>query len=404
MLRRSHRKTKKGSKCEECRRRHIRCDQQRPSCINCQSSERVCTYRSTAQSQAVETSSAPVPSSNNRTPSVPSPQQHGEATQGSPSQLGLTQSHGSLARSLDDPLVNVFHLELFNHFIQGTFLFIDRDTSFTDQLKRTVLSSAFSTPYLMHGILAFSARHLSTKVSAERSHYYLDQSTTLQTWAVTKFNPAPPEPDQDICVALLLFSSLLSVQGLADLAPLVHLPPEPFFIRFGHYFGLHRGVTTIIGDHWPRLRESELRDLVEWCQLSALTKGLGSECDGVRKLVAQSTDISPSAAEAYRHAIEQIQCILDGHRIGQPLPVYHVYLTLAWPLLVHEKLVDLLVLRRPVAMIILAYYGVALDLCQDLWMVGHIGKRLVRAIAEHLGPDWAEYLQWPCDVVGISSQ
>lgn len=77
--------------------------------------------------------------------------------------------------------------------------------------------------------------------------------------------------------------------------------------------------------------------------------------------------------------------------------------TLAWPALVHEKLVDLLVLRRPVALIILAYYGATLDLCRDLWIVGQAGKQLVRAVTEHLGPNWARYLQWPCDTVGINS-
>ena len=181
----------------------------------------------------------------------------------------------------------------------------------------------------MHGVLSFAARHKSTQASAERSQYYLEQSTQLQTWAVTKFKPAPPGPDRETCVTLFFFSSLLCAQGLADIAAL-DLQPEPFFIRFGHYFGLQRGVRSILNDHWFRLKESELQDLVEWCRLSALEKGQGSECDCIRKLVTQSTELSPSATKAYLHAIEQIQCILDGRRIDagriqQPLPIYHVY-------------------------------------------------------------------------------
>ncbi|KAJ3556065.1 hypothetical protein NPX13_g10218 [Xylaria arbuscula] len=376
------------------------CDQRHPTCINCQNSDRVCIYRPTDQPRAAEASSASNPSSNDHTPPAPSPQQHGEIARGLPQ--ALSSSHNPPVQSPDEALVNFVHLELFNHLIQESFLFINRDTAFTDRFKKTVLSSAFSTPYLMHGVLSFSAHHISTQVPAEKSQYYLRQSTQLLTWAVARFNPAPREPDRDTCVALLLFSSLLCAQGLADIASL-DLEPEPFFIRFGHYFGLHRGVRSILNDHWARLKEPEVRDLVEWCRLSVLEKGQGSECDRLRQLVAQSINISPSATEAYLHAIEQLQCVLDGRKLHQPLPTYHVYLALAWPLLVHEKLVDLLVLRRPVAMIILAYYGVTLDLCRDLWMVGQAGKQLVYAITKHLGSEWAEYLQWPCDAVGITT-
>ncbi|KAI0967255.1 hypothetical protein F4678DRAFT_475457 [Xylaria arbuscula] len=378
MLRRSHKKTRKGSKCEECRRRHIRCDQQRPSCINCQNSDRVCIYRYTDQPRPVGASlSAADTSSNDNTPP-----QSGETSQESSS------THSPLGRSLDESLVNIFHLELFNHFIQDTFLFIDRDTAFSAQLKKICISSAFSNLYLMHGILALSARHVGIRASPERSQYYLNQSTKLQTWAVTNFNPAPLKPDRDTCVALFLFSSLLCVHGLSDLAHLT-LDPEPFFIR------------TIVRDYWSQLRESELQDLLEWCDRSAQEKGRGAECDDLRHLVAQSADLSPSSIEVCQLAIEQLQCVLDVCGLHQPMPVHCVYLTLAWPFFLHDKFVDLLVLRRPVALIILAYYGVTLDMCRDLWMVGQAGRQIVHAVHVYLGSKWASSLRLPCEAVGI---
>ncbi|KAI0466029.1 hypothetical protein F4859DRAFT_341206 [Xylaria cf. heliscus] len=390
MLRRSHKKTRKGSKCEECRRRHIRCDQQHPSCINCQNSDRICTYRSVSQPHGVEAHSASSTSSNNHTPP-----RSGEETWRGPS------SHRSPSAQAPDDVVNMAHLELFHHFTQNSFLFIDKDTAFTDQLKKTALSNAFSTPYLMHGILAFAARHLSTQVAPERSGYYLEQSTRLQTWAVANFNPAPREADRDTCVALFLFSSLLCIHGLADIALLHHLASEPFFIRFGQYFGLQRGVRTIIVDKWSQLRESEIQTIFQWCELLALRKGRGSECDAIRQLVTQSTDLSPAAAEACRLAIEQLQCILDEHTPSGPVPARQVYATLAWPLLISEKMIDLLVLRRPAALMILAYYGVTLDFCRDMWMVGQVGKHIVHAIHRHLGSSWASWLRWPCEAVGV---
>ncbi|KAI0817024.1 hypothetical protein GGR55DRAFT_161 [Xylaria sp. FL0064] len=389
MLRRSHKKTKKGSKCEECRRRHIRCDQQRPRCINCQNSDRVCSYRSTDQSQAVDASSSTSTTlSNDTTPLAAAKQEPSLA-------------YDSSTRTLDDPLINIVHLELFNHFIQSSFLFIDRDTEFTDHLKKTALASAFSNPYLMHGILALSARHMSIQAAPDRSHYYLNQSTKLQTWAVTNFNPAPLEPDRDTCVAVFLFSSLTCIHGLSEISPL-NLGPEPFFIHLGHCFGLQRGVRAIMRDYWSQLKESELENIVEWCDLAARRKGQGPECDSLRQLVAESADLSPSAVEACHLAIEQLQSILDECSPCQPMPAHCVYLTLAWPLLIHDKLVDLLVLRRSAAMIILAYYGVALNLCGDLWIVGQAGKHIVHAVKTYLDSKWTSLLQWPCNAVGIT--
>ncbi|KAI1352465.1 hypothetical protein F5Y01DRAFT_95488 [Xylaria sp. FL0043] len=387
MLRRSHKKTKKGSKCEECRRRHIRCDQQRPCCMNCQNSDRVCTYRSTDQSQAADASSSNTSSQDNA-PLAP-------AQQEPPLSRNLS------TRTVDESLINIVHLELFNHFIQSSFLFIERDIAFTDRLKKIALASAFSNPYLMHGILALSARHMSIQASPDRAHDYLDQSTKLQTWAVTNFNPAPLEPDPDTCVAVFLFSSLTCIHGLSEISPLI-LGPEPFFIRLGHCFGLQRGVRAIMRDYWSQLKESELENMVEWCDLATRRKGQGPECNSLRQLVAESADLSPSAIEACHLAIEQLQCILDECGPHQPMPVHCVYLTLAWPLLIHDKLVDLLVLRRPAAMIILAYYGVALNLCGDLWIVGQAGKHIVHAVKTYIDSKWTSLLQWPCNAVGIT--
>ncbi|KAI0198123.1 hypothetical protein F4808DRAFT_473050 [Astrocystis sublimbata] len=366
------------------------CDQQRPSCINCQNSDRVCTYRSADAPRAAEAPSTSGASSSDHV----LPHSIADAARGPSSLAGLSTP------ASPEPLVNVAHLEILHHFTECSLLFITvEDTESTRQLKQTALSLAFSTSYLMHGILAFSARHLSTQVGPERSRYYLDHSNRLQAWAVANFNPAPRAPDTDTCVALFLFSSLICVQSLAEISELGG-EPEPFFIRFGQFFGLQRGVATIMADHWFQLRSSKMRELLEWCEALAKRKGRGRECDALRQLVTQSMDLSPAAKEACHLAIEQLQCGFDEYTLNRPLPAHQICATLAWPLLIPEKMVDLLVLRRPAPMIILAYYGVALDSCR-VWMVGETGKRIVDAVKKHMGADWASWLRWPCEAVGL---
>jgi len=69
-------------------------------------------------------------------------------------------------------------------------------------------------------------------------------------------------------------------------------------------------------------------------------------------------------------------------------------------MLVSQRFVDLLVLRRPEALIILAYYGVALHTC-NLWIIGDTGKDIVNAVNNYLAPRWDSWLRWPCESVGI---
>ncbi|KAI1266974.1 hypothetical protein F5Y18DRAFT_353440 [Xylariaceae sp. FL1019] len=246
MLRRSHKKTKKGSKCEECRRRHIRCDQRRiGGCLNCHNADRICIYtRDQIGPPSASSTSSTSPSSQGLTPpcnsSAPAvtrpPRPSSTSSIVIPSSVPLDSARPALTPRghprdhLHPPLVNMAHLELFDHFRNSPVFFIESEHEVLDHIKKSILTRAFSSPYLMHEVLSMSARHLSTLVAAERAIYYLDQSTELQTWALAHFDPAPAEPNEEKCVSLFLFSSLLGIHALADLT-LVRLEPEAFFIR-----------------------------------------------------------------------------------------------------------------------------------------------------------------------------
>ncbi|KAI1332416.1 hypothetical protein F5Y16DRAFT_407649 [Xylariaceae sp. FL0255] len=362
MLRRSHRKTKKGSKCQECRRRHIRSREPTPSVIS--------------------TSSTTTPPSQNT------------STQ-------LSRS-ASLARNPlpNGPaaIVNMVHLELLTHFITRPLLFTRDETEFMSRFKNIIISLALSVPYLMHEVLAFSAQHLSTQATTERSNYYLEQSTQLQTWALAHFDPAPSDMTQEKCVALFIFSSILGLHALAEVSQL-DLAPEPFLIRFGHYHGLHRG--TIVDDYLPILLESEVRPVLEIIAQTACVKGRGSECYAIRELVTKST-MGPVALETCHQAVNHLQSVFDECKNEESVSATSVYKILMWPILTPEKLVDLFILRRPEAMIILAYYGVTIHkFCRDHWLVGQLGRRIVQTATELLGNDWADMLRWPREQVGI---
>jgi hypothetical protein len=312
----------------------------RPCCLNCTNTNRICSYTNLIRGQrasqpvqfelaratASRTSRAPTPSpapapalapTRILTPPIP-------AYSGVQMQL-LPGAERSIPRPQPDTLVNITHLELFNHVVQGTFLFLDRDDASTDKLKKTAVSIGFSFPYLMHGILAFSAWHLSTQADPEKSRLYLGQSTVLQTWAVASFKSLEPGSSREACLASFLFSILLATHALADLT-MSDTKPELYLVRFGQYVELHRGALAIMHDCWTVLQQTEEAQpiLQAWESSRLACTGTGPECDKIRQLV-KSAHLSAVATQACYEGIEQLQYVFNECRSQASAPTHCVY-------------------------------------------------------------------------------
>ena len=63
---------------------------------------------------------------------------------------------------------------------------------------------------------------------------------------------------------------------------------------------------------------------------------------------------------------------------------------LFWPVVVPDGFVDMLVNRRPEALVLLAHFAALLHSCRDLWIVGDGGRFMVESISQYLGSEWAE--------------
>ncbi|ORY59548.1 uncharacterized protein BCR38DRAFT_488578 [Pseudomassariella vexata] len=410
MMRRSHRKSRKG--CFECKRRHIRCDEQHPQCIACLRADRVCTYPDT-QTGVQPTTPVPalasVPSSTGSnspavdtavgtpTSSITSPQTH--FTQ----PVDLFADNGDLIHSDGNCSINFSHLELFNHFTNHYhLLFGDEDNDMPRCQVQVTIKAAFQTPYLMYEILAFSARQLSVEAGPEKCQFYSDQATKLQSRAINMFNSVAPVPDGPNCVGMFLFSTLIGMHLMSDTIAFRDSELDPFLTRFLNYLRLHRGVRAISSNCYNLLIQSELEPVLAWGVKMAGEKGEGHECDAVRQLISEASDLSEDDINASHGAIEHLQFVFDGSGPQQQLG-RRVHMAFSWPLLISEAFTELLYQRRPVALIILAYYAAMLHYCRDLWMVGSAGRHIVRLITKFLGSQWTPWLAWPNKVVNDDS-
>jgi hypothetical protein len=60
---------------------------------------------------------------------------------------------------------------------------------------------------------------------------------------------------------------------------------------------------------------------------------------------------------------------------------------------------ELLSERRPVSLVIIAYYAVLLKIGAGLWWVGRLPEALIEQVTTSLGEEWAEFISWPRSMI-----
>ncbi|KAF2821501.1 hypothetical protein CC86DRAFT_397449 [Ophiobolus disseminans] len=397
MLRRSHKKSRGG--CVECKRRHVKCDENRPICRLCVLSDRDCSFASQDQQQQHD------PSSRER--SIESDRRHGETVLDlrnitpltpvsivdSPGNLPAQHPHDA---SLDDA-INFDHMELLIHAIQDREMF-EIGTGVGEYHASGIalgLKEALAAPYLMHELLAFSAQHMAF-LHPERSAHYLHQAVSLQTRAISLFNTTWTEVNKSNCVAILLFSSILGHHLLAD--TLRKRDPGGLDAFIAHYVQcveMHRGIYTIAKSAWPLLMQSELEPILTQSTAFTSRQPKGNDCEPIKKLINNSTALSQVEKDACHHTIQYLQVGIDAVAAKQEIFVNRHQMIYSLTMLVPPEMAALLAKKQPEALVLLAYYAILLHHGRELWQSGDAGLYVFGLINGYLGEEWDEWMQYP---------
>ncbi|KAL2816186.1 hypothetical protein BDW59DRAFT_153409 [Aspergillus cavernicola] len=370
MVRRAHKKSRNG--CLECKRRHVKCDEQRPICSNCTAAERICEYSTrivNINPKPPLTASTPIAS--------PSP------------------SAGSPSVAFDDLPVNMLHVELFHNLFTATYTTFDPNGSLT--WLPEVVSHTIKTPYLVNEMLAFSALHLSTTRPAQRDYYHY-HAAQLQTQALAIFKETSPEVTQETCIPLFFFSSVLGIHMLCDTLIYRENDFDHFLTRFVHYLRLHHGVRAIISQAWSMLLDSILKPAFNsGIELYQSHGPLAPGCEKLQNLII-AANLGTELTETYQRAIKSLQACIN---IANAEHVDHVAANavITWPILVKLEFSDLLEQRRPEALVILAHYAVLLHRYRDSWLFGDSGRFIIEEVTRYLGSEFEEWLEWPLEAL-----
>jgi Fungal Zn(2)-Cys(6) binuclear cluster domain len=385
--------TKSRWGCKECKLRRVKCDESRPSCTRCSKARRLCSYEYLGGTAVVP---------------LPSPSNSGSTVSGTTAiplvlpPLLNTPDPASPGSTSFDPVLkehySLLHLQLLNQFEHGLNAYKESFPPGLDAMVPIFLRQGLTTPYLMDEILAYTAAHKST-LSKETRLFYITEATRLQTRALTLYNGAKPEVSDETCLPMFLFASLLGHHLLFDL---YDSPNDLGAILDGltRSIGVHRGISAIARSSWPRFSEDLQNQFLQTCvregyPTNSISQG---ECESLLKRL-DASELSLSAIAVHRQAAELLQSLFDNHGYTFSFKKGNLAAVQDWLIGISAEYIQCLNQRRPEALVVLAHYAVFLHRGAQYWFIGDLGRRLIHLINGHLGPLWADWLQWPSQIV-----
>ncbi|PVH68010.1 hypothetical protein DL98DRAFT_475168 [Cadophora sp. DSE1049] len=399
--RRPHTKSRLG--CTECKHRRIKCDESKPQCSKCIRKGIACEYTPPPTS----------PSKFRKRPRrfIPSQyQEHLVPTSLVKSQQVSARGMRRTTSRLHEPstALNIPDLELWHHFLTSTsWTFMSTqnpDSEAVWQVK--VPQMTFAYPYLMHLFLALSGVHLERQLQRSDGAYtakaesHFERALRGVAAQMPRLNPANSE-------AIYIASVFICFYSLGR-GP---IPGE--YLAFStngqsEWLMVLRGVRSI---------------------MAAMTKSLHA---GVLAPKKQDEDpiVEPRPSDYRRHIFRFRQFILETMPTEENCLVYiaaldslstsfraifdgikstdegsrQSHLILPWLFLLPDKLVRDMERKRPIPLIILAYFAVLLQELEFFWVMRGWSQHVILGVNTFLDDQHRIWIEWPLEQVGLMSQ
>ncbi|KAL1854040.1 hypothetical protein Daus18300_011538 [Diaporthe australafricana] len=292
----------------------------------------------------------------------------------------------------------MLHLKLLLHFNLDVYV-PEINEEIARPATELILKIAQEAPFLMHEVLAISARHLSV-IHPDSRQLYLSQAVELQTRAIELFNLSHSDTGRDTRIARLLFSSILGRHILADVFH--HDGPDfpNFLSRFVHGIRIHSGVKAIAAQgEWTSLLETELGPLMTRGLATAVCNNVKALNESLKSLIFDSTNLDTEDKDACETALRLMET--GFHDIKDPTrSEYGQRMIFMWSILLPSRYVDLLERQVSEALVLLGRYAMLLHFGAQFWQIGEAGPYLLNAVINHIGPTWEVWLQWPEGLAG----
>ncbi|KAF4122522.1 Fungal Zn(2)-Cys(6) binuclear cluster domain [Geosmithia morbida] len=456
--RRSHKKSRAG--CRRCKIRKIKCDEVHPRCGNCHRHGVVCDFESTDAADELATIPTPAAGPTSpMPPPTPSPMAatpttttttttttlhlphdilNGSSSGGSNGGNGSTNGHGfdhgqgrnhhshhhpsrsspmppppahlpppprlPPASSLPGQVDRLMELRLMHQYTYVTSKTLLTNSPLADDIwQRAVPQMAFAgRTYLADAVLSVAALHLRSQSPDDKALVHASHAYTASTLAEYCAS-LDRGITSDNAEALFLTASLIAFQSVAsrifakDDAEADPDDPNARYALPLPWFHAFQGVKTVVASSWPWIRTSSIVKTVIDSQpslqldLDPLGPGsfFGHLLDGIaEELAREEPHLVQATTQCYSHAV----CVLNwAHKSAHPAA------TLAFPATVARRFIELVELKRPRALAIIACFFALLKRLDSVWWLHDVSKREVMGLVGLFEPGskWWRHLEWP---------
>jgi hypothetical protein len=270
----------------------------------------------------------------------------------------------------------------------------------TRQWQVVIPEEALKHPFLMEGLLALSALHLTSLRPNDRA-IWTPLALKHQNIALASFRSTMLELDEENCHALLALSILIAITSMAFSSFGTSLNPDEF-LSVGDIiqpFTLIRGVGELLGVAVQWLYMGPLRSIlighvVNICQ--APTPGPVAERFKVlqQMIVEMCPDeetrgVLTETVVGLQYVFTEVICGRGTEMIKDP------GIGWKWPHLCSKEYSSLLRESHGGALVIFAHFALLSKTWHDVWYLHDWTPRVVDGISANVDSSWQEWLEWP---------
>ncbi|KAI5212807.1 hypothetical protein E4T38_00036 [Aureobasidium subglaciale] len=327
--RKAHHKSRNG--CNQCKKRHVKCDEVRPHCGNCVKREATCSFSTGEQS----------PPNGQEEPESPT----------------------NVPEARQQVLSRAEEMDLIHFFTTTTTKTVCHDPKDWHLWEHGIPGLAFQNEYLLDALLALTCLHRS-RLHPLRQQFWVRCAIEYENRALPGFFKVLSDVNDETCHAAFAFSFVTTLVEIAmprgDIDPIEHL------VGMRNYF---RGTAILYLTKLDALRCGAMNSFflaktITWEYDPELRRSLHDRVTALYDIVAGSRD-----EKIYN---ETIALLL---RLFYDSP----YAIISFSLLVGPDFFQLVCQREPMAVLIYIYCGVAFNNVNEWWCDG-LGKRIVNGL------------------------
>jgi len=264
----------------------------------------------------------------------------------------------------------------------------------------TIPHMALEHRFLMHGILALSAMHLSQLVP-QRKNDLVTFGAASEQLALPPFRSfiAKQKLEAEQLHAVFAFSHfvvpyMLASSGSLD-GPMGRIPS---YAGQPHWFHALRGYMAFLMNSWDDLKKGPLGyQLVRPPTVPGTARDHPEDVHLARihEILQSRLESSPEEKwemDVCKVALEGLRDLWNGPYMQGKMAI--VAIIYVWPSKVSDDYISLMHKHRPGAIIILAHYALLVKRMNMLWYLRGVGHKLLSAIYTELGDEYRPYIEW----------